>query len=145
MKRLIEPDITCGSKRSVAGIAVENGRIFIAKRVSGGDIGGAWEFPGGKVEAEETDEQALIREYREELGVKIRVGDYLGQAEFEHKEIKRTVFAYFVYFLDKNFALSEHTEWRWASLEEIAVFNEDHQFADSDAKLLVFLNMHPDC
>ncbi|MDR2110325.1 MAG: NUDIX domain-containing protein, partial [Spirochaetaceae bacterium] len=51
-------------RRSVAGIAVEGGRFFIAQRIPGGDLGGKWEFPGGKVEEGETDAEALIREYR---------------------------------------------------------------------------------
>ncbi|MDR3343028.1 MAG: (deoxy)nucleoside triphosphate pyrophosphohydrolase [Treponema sp.] len=120
-----------GTSRSVAGIAVEKGKVFIARRIPGGDLGGKWEFPGGKVEAGETDEEALIREFDEELGIPVTIGPLLGTVSFEHRGI-RLLYAYRVYFTGYDFTLSEHTEWRWAGLEEI----EPLDFADSDRKLL---------
>ncbi|MEO6324991.1 MAG: NUDIX domain-containing protein [Thermoanaerobaculia bacterium] len=53
----------------VAGIHVREGRLLLCRRHSTGDFPGLWEFPGGKVEADETPEDALMREWREELGV----------------------------------------------------------------------------
>lgn len=49
-----------------------DGRVLIAKRPPGKKMAGLWEFPGGKVDAGETPEQALIRELREELGIDTR-------------------------------------------------------------------------
>jgi 8-oxo-dGTP diphosphatase len=122
-------------RRSVAGIAAEGGRFFIARRVPGGDLGGKWEFPGGKVEEGETDTEALVREYREEFGVSVRVGAPLGSVSFKHRGTERTLNAYGIFFCGDSFTLSEHTEWRWASFEEI----EGLDFADSDRRLLPFL------
>lgn len=55
----------------VAAVALfdTDGRVLIAQRPEGKSMAGLWEFPGGKVEAGETPEQALIRELREELAV----------------------------------------------------------------------------
>jgi 8-oxo-dGTP diphosphatase len=54
----------------VAGVIRDaRGRILLARRTVGRDLAGLWEFPGGKVEAGETPEAALIRELHEELGI----------------------------------------------------------------------------
>ena len=58
----------------VVAAAIElDGRYLVARRTRPADVAGRWEFPGGKVEAGETEEQALIREIREELGVDVEV------------------------------------------------------------------------
>ena len=51
------------------------GRVLIAKRPEGRSFAGLWEFPGGKVEAGESPEQAVIRELAEELGIDIAAAD----------------------------------------------------------------------
>jgi 8-oxo-dGTP diphosphatase len=117
---------------SVAGIALEGGKVFIARRPPGGDLGEKWEFPGGKVEDGETEEEALIREYREELGVPIRSGPLLGSASFEHQGKTRTLRAYRVYFTSHNFTLAEHSQWDWVSPEILG----GPDFAGSDALLI---------
>jgi 8-oxo-dGTP diphosphatase len=118
---------------SVAGIAWDRGKFFIAQRLGGGDMGGRWEFPGGKVDGGESDQEALKREYREEFAVDIAVGDFLGSAVFERRGVERRVNAYRVFFpIAAIFTLTEHVQWRWASLEEI----EQLDFVDSDRKLL---------
>jgi 8-oxo-dGTP diphosphatase len=56
---------------AVALIDADN-RILIAQRPEGKQLAGLWEFPGGKVDAGERPEEALIRELREELGIEVR-------------------------------------------------------------------------
>ncbi len=55
--------------RVVCGVTWQGGRILLTQRPPGGERGLQWEFPGGKIEAGETPEQAVVREIREELGV----------------------------------------------------------------------------
>ncbi|MDR0760613.1 MAG: (deoxy)nucleoside triphosphate pyrophosphohydrolase [Treponema sp.] len=117
---------------SIAGIAVEDGKVFVARRIPGGDLGGRWEFPGGKVEAGESDEEALVREFQEEFSVTVRPGSFLASVSFEHHGKTRVLRAYQVYLESRDFTLSEHTEWDWVSPEAITGLD----FADSDRKLL---------
>jgi 8-oxo-dGTP diphosphatase len=58
--------------RVVAAAILDRGRVLIAERPAGKHMAGWWEFPGGKVAADESDTQALVRELREELGVEAR-------------------------------------------------------------------------
>lgn len=121
-------------RRSVAGIALEGGRIFVARRKPGGDLGGKWEFPGGKAEEGESDEAALVREFGEEFGLLVSAGPRLAAAVFEHRGAVFDLHAYRVFFGKgpPSAALPEHEEWRWAALDEIRAMD----FADSDRALL---------
>jgi 8-oxo-dGTP diphosphatase len=60
-----------------AGVVSLNGRILAARRRAGSHLEGKWEFPGGKMESNESPEECLIREFREELGVAIEAGPIL--------------------------------------------------------------------
>lgn len=57
-----------------AGMVVDRDRVLLAQRNQGANHALEWEFPGGKLEAHESPEEALARELREELGIGVRVG-----------------------------------------------------------------------
>jgi 8-oxo-dGTP diphosphatase len=118
--------------RSVAGIAINQGRLFIARRKAGGSLGRKWEFPGGKLESGEDDAEALRREYLEEFNAAVVVGPLLASAEFTHNKCRFLLNAYRIVLSNYEFRMTEHTEWRWAAFEEIEALD----FADSDRLLL---------
>jgi mutator protein MutT len=60
-----------------AGLLFRQGKLLITQRHAQAHLGGLWEFPGGKRERQETFEQCLQRELREELGVEVLVGDLI--------------------------------------------------------------------
>jgi len=68
----------------VGAAIVEGGRVFLARRGPDRSMPGKWEFPGGKVEAGEAPEAALVREVAEELDVEIELGRFLGRGEADH-------------------------------------------------------------
>lgn len=111
-------------------------KILIARRAQKGDMGGRWEFPGGKVDQGESDRDAIVREMLEEFGESVLVGGQVAASEFEHKGEKNALRAYEVFFsndgLEKPFALTEHTETKWVLFDQIPADN----FVDSDLKLL---------
>jgi 8-oxo-dGTP diphosphatase len=65
--------------RIVVGAAIIAGdRLLAAQRAEPPEHAGRWEFPGGKVKAGEADQDALVRECREELGVAVKLGERVG-------------------------------------------------------------------
>lgn len=107
-------------KQSVVGIVRKDGRFLLGLREPGGDVGGHWEFPGGKCEKGETHEQALIREYEEELAVQVSVGRFIAQKHFRNERRDFDLFAYEV-IIDgsQNCVSSVHSELKWFSLDEL--------------------------
>jgi 8-oxo-dGTP diphosphatase len=69
----------------VAAVIERNGSILIAQRKRTAQHPLKWEFPGGKVEPDETPEAAVVRELHEELGIRPQVGPELGRYEFQYE------------------------------------------------------------
>ena len=121
------------AKRSIAGIAVRNGRFLVAKRKEGGAIGLRWEFPGGKVEEGESDEDALRREFEEELGIGVFPLSLLGRSFFHSDSGVRELAAWRVGIPQECIMeLREHSDIAWVTRAEL----DSIDLADSDRSLL---------
>ena len=120
------------AKISIACIAVDKHDVLVAHRNPVGQMGGRWEFPGGKVEKDETDVEAVIREFSEEFGVTVKVGARIAVSTFEHNNEVVQLHAYRVFVPHKGkifkYHLTEHSEYKWVHIDEIKQLN----FVDSD-------------
>jgi len=116
----------------VAAIIRSANRILITRRFDDVHLPGYWEFPGGKVEMNESLESALEREIREELGVKIRVEDEYFTTE--HTYPSRTVRLHFFNcsVLDGEPTPLEVADMRWVEPHELHQF----QFPPADEDLI---------
>jgi mutator protein MutT len=105
---------------TTAGILFEAGHYFIAKRKSGGSVGGLWEFPGGKHRWGETPEESLAREFFEEFNLTVHVGTCFFEHDFTNRDTRYHLLAYWVEAEDPiRYELHEHVEARWATLAEM--------------------------
>jgi 8-oxo-dGTP diphosphatase len=103
----------------VAAAIITDGRVLACERSAPPEVAGRWEFPGGKVEPGESDEQALARECVEELGVRVEVGDRIGpDVSLAHGRAVLRVFAVTLIDGDQPRAL-EHAAMRWLSADEL--------------------------
>jgi 8-oxo-dGTP diphosphatase len=103
----------------VAAVIVTGGRVLACERSAPPEVAGRWEFPGGKVEPGETDEQALARECLEELGVRVAVGARVGpDVPLAHGRAVLRVFAVELLAGDEPRAL-EHTAMKWLTAGEL--------------------------
>lgn len=102
----------------VAAIIKKDDRIFATQR-GYGDWKDYWEFPGGKLEAGETREQALMREIREELDTEIRIDKYLTTLEWDYPAFHLTMHCYLCSLVTETLHLNEHEAARWLSKDEL--------------------------
>lgn len=104
--------------RVVAAIIVENGRVFATQR-GYGDFKDGWEFPGGKIEAGESPEQALVREIREELDTEVRVERLLRTVEWDYPTFHLSMDCFICKIKSGDLHLREHEAARWLDLEHL--------------------------
>ncbi|MBP5559629.1 MAG: NUDIX domain-containing protein [Bacteroidales bacterium] len=102
----------------VAAVISSGGRIFATQR-GYGEWKDWWEFPGGKVEAGETPQQALVREIREELSAEITIGSFLHTVEWDYPSFHLTMHCYMCSLVGDGLVLMEHEAARWLSYCEL--------------------------
>ena len=121
--------------RSVACIIFDGKKVLIAHRNPVGDMGNRWEFPGGKIDGDESPAQTIEREMMEEFSVKAQVHEKITENTFVHKNKECSLEAYLVTLehdgMETPFVLTEHSEYKWVFPEEI----KDLSFVDSDLKI----------
>lgn len=106
----------------VAAIIVRNSRVFATQR-GYGEWKDWWEFPGGKVEAEEDPKDALRREISEELATEIKVGELLTTVEYDYPKFHLSMRCYLCEVVEGNLTLLEHEAARWLSKDELNSVN----------------------
>lgn len=102
----------------VAAIIRDNDKIFATQR-GYGDFKGGWEFPGGKIEAGETPQEALVREIREELETDIAVGDLIETIEYDYPAFHLSMDCFWAEIVSGDLVLKEHESAKWLTKEEL--------------------------
>jgi len=102
----------------VAAIICKDDKIFATQR-GYGDFKDWWEFPGGKMEDGETQEEALKREIREELSAEISVDELLCTVEYDYPKFHLTLHCYLCSLLTEALHLNEHEAAKWLTKDEL--------------------------
>ena len=108
--------------RVAAAVIRRDDKIFATQR-GYGDYKDWWEFPGGKIEAGETPEEALVREIREELNTGITVEELLTNVEYDYPEFHLSMDCFWCRLEEGEPVLLEHEAARWLSLSELRQVN----------------------
>lgn len=119
----------------VAALIRENGRFLICRRPAHKARGMLWEFVGGKVEAGETKEQALIRECKEELGIRIEVQSLFAELTHVYPDLTVHLSLFLARIAEGIPQLLEHSALRWISVAEI----DAYEFCPADQEILLKL------
>ena len=112
----------------VAGVIKKDDKFLIARRAKGKHLSGFWEYPGGKVEAGESDEDSLKRELHEEFGIDVKVVSHLINSFFRYEKINVNLKAYLVQHLSGDFILRDHDAIEWVTSNQF----KDYDFAPAD-------------
>lgn len=124
-------------KRIIAGILYKDDTFLIAQRSKRDVNYEKWEFPGGKVEAGETDEACLKRELFEEFGIHAVVGKYVATIPFVYNDQDMEMVAYLVPSYEGTLVLHEHKAILWVRLDQM----DDFTFPDPDIPLIQELRL----
>jgi 8-oxo-dGTP diphosphatase len=125
--------VTDGVKAIAIAVVESDDRFLIGQRPAGAVLAGFWEFPGGKVEADETPEQAAVRECAEEAGIEIRVKrEYPSHVHnYNYGQLR-------LYFFDcspRNPDQRPREPFRWVSRQAL----KDYRFPAGNQRLLEIL------
>jgi 8-oxo-dGTP diphosphatase len=120
------------AKRIIAAVITKGDTFLIAQRAKKDALYEKWEFPGGKVEAGETDHECLRRELTEEFGIHTEVGDYFCTSLFEYKGEPMEMIVYYVHSYTGEFTLYDHKQIKWVHCKELSQYD----FPDADKPII---------
>ena len=126
-------------KVDVVGAAIYDSTIrkyLVTMRDKNRNQGGLWEFPGGKIEKGESNEEALKREIYEELKISISVHKLLVDYTYEYPETVVRLITYLCTIEDGKPELTEHENMKWVTVEEMKLL----EFAPADIPTVEILS-----
>src|SRR5437773_8433151 len=118
-----------------AGLVFRAGKLLITQRHADAHLGGLWEFPGGKREANESFEQCLARELREELGIEVSVGELVESLTHQYPEKAVHLRFFRCQWLEHEPKPVDCAAFKWVTAAELGA----HDFPAADARLLEIL------
>lgn len=104
--------------RVVAAIIIDDKKIFATQR-GYGEFKDGWEFPGGKIEAGETPEEALVREIKEELDTEIEVLELIDTVEYDYPNFHLSMDCFICKIKSRNLVLKELEAAAWLTKETL--------------------------
>lgn len=120
----------------VAALIKKDGKILIAKRATGDENTlGKWEFPGGKVELNESEENAIEREIKEEFEMNIKANEFIVNNVCEYPNRTIDLRLYDCEYVSGEFKLHDHFECSWVNIENLL----EYDLAPADIPLAKYL------
>ena len=123
---------------SAVALIDKDGRILIAKRPDGKSMAGLWEFPGGKIETEEAEFDALRRELKEELDINVSVAEKVLQFSHKYPEELIVFSVWYVRDFNGNATGKEGQKVAWVSCEKL----KEYSFPVANTSILRWINQN---
>lgn len=100
-------------------IILKEDKVLIAQRSNMMKLPLKWEFPGGKLQEGETEEECILRELKEELSIEVKILDRLPKFEFDYGTFSINLIPFVVEFISGKIHLAEHRDAKWLSKEAL--------------------------
>jgi 8-oxo-dGTP diphosphatase len=107
----------------VAAVIRQDDKVLSARRRSGKNLAGYWEFPGGKVEPGEDPKNALLRELKEELGAAVEVMDFICTEVHEYPEVIVKLHCYWCSCREQISSSTDHDALEWFTHDQLESVN----------------------
>ncbi len=114
----------------------EGQKVLIAQRPPHKSEPLSWEFPGGKIEPEESEQEAIVREIKEELALDVLPEERLGSVVSTHSQNTIELSCWKCRLLGGNIELREHKAFRWVEISELL----SYRLSRADVSLVAVLN-----
>ena len=101
------------------GLIFDNAKIFICRRSENKTLGGFWEFPGGKVESNESDEECLKRELLEELEMDVDIVKHFKTVHHDYETFSIELISFLCEYKSSAFSMNDHDEYRWVMTKDL--------------------------
>jgi A/G-specific adenine glycosylase len=102
-----------------AAVILRRNKTFIQQRLFDGMMGGLWEFPGGKLQPDETPEEGLLREIREELGVDVVIREKLMTIKHTYTQFRITLHVFRCVIKKGRIHATQCEQWKWVHLKDL--------------------------
>lgn len=113
-------------------IITHNRKILAVQRSATMSLPNKWEFPGGKIESGETEEECIIREIKEELSIDITLKERLTPVIFQYTSVTVLLIPFIAYFMGGEIVLTEHEKYLWVTKSDLPGLD----WADADIPIL---------
>jgi 8-oxo-dGTP diphosphatase len=109
-------EVTCG-------IIIHENKILVTQRGEKMKLPLKWEFPGGKIEQNETPEDCLVREIKEELNIEIEIIRKLNSHPYHYQTFSITLLPFISKYVSGEIILAEHKEYKWLPMNELKILD----------------------
>ncbi len=106
-----------------SAIIVKDNKILITQKGPQGRFANKWEFPGGKIDQGETPEECIVRELLEELEIGIQIDSFFGECIHTYPEGENIILAYLCSWHSGEITLTEHSGYKWVTVEELSQYD----------------------
>ena len=107
-------------------------KYLTCRRKTGKTRAGKWEFPGGKIHAGESPEEAIVRELMEELSINVEALEILGDVEYHYPDISIELIALKCSVPEEIIRLTDHDEFQWITFSELKTV----EFSEADCRII---------